>query len=264
MAGNGERTRCLKSEEHIEFLWQVKAMLLPLVDDSLKCWIDDSLRVNYIRGASTLSHTDSYKGNTTNFMFIAKEEGVEPGWLCYETWPVFKTSVVKLFGRLFVPHSYSEACNECKCIGLAPNGKGPMYYVFPASVTDLMEPHGKLDYGVVGWTVNGYIQLVPEYEGVCLCTAPLNFYGLKWDQLMENASEKKNRVYKKPHIRTVRLDKVNQWMEFRAYSFRYWWVGNPMTLRCHAFFRIFRQNPTSSNVNRKGQCKINYVDATDL
>ena len=36
-----------------------------------------------------------------------------------------------------------------------------------------------------------------------------------------------------------------------------------MTLRVHVFFRTLRQATPTSNVNRNGKYKINYVDASD-
>ena len=263
IAGNGKRKRCLKSEEYLSFLLHCKSMLSPLVDETLNLLMDDSLRINCIRGARTLAHTDSHKGNAPNFVFIVKELGVEPGWLCYDTFPVFKTSVVKLGGKLCIPHGYSEASNELKMIGADPRDETkPIYYVFSSSALDSIEPYGNLDFGVIGWKANGYLQIVPEHEGNCLCTSPLVFGELTWNEIIADASKQKNRVNKKPWKRIVHLDRVNVWQEFQAYCYRHWWVGNPGTLRYHAFFRTIRQCPTSSNINRKGKNKINYIDAT--
>lgn len=182
--------------------------------------------------------------------------------MCYDTFPVFKCSVVKLYGKLYIPHSYSEVSKEFKYIGVDPrNPQQPIYFIFPSSVLDSIEPYGNLDFGVIGWKANGYLQVVHEYKGCCLYTSPLVFCELTWKEIIAFAELPQNRVKDKPRKRLVRMDKVNVWQEVKAYRYRHWWCGNPMTLRYHAFFQTIRQAPTSSNIYRKGKHKINYVDA---
>ena len=82
-----------------------------------------------------------------------------------------------------------------------------------------------------------------------------------WKQVIGFAEM--DRVYKKPRRRQFYLDKTNTWIEFEATMYRHWWVGDPMTLRIHAFFRTIRQATTSSNVIRRGN-RINYIDAVDF
>ena len=81
MAGNGVRTLCKKSEKFLPFLMQVKSMVSPLVDPKQLPLMDDTLRCNVLCGAQTLAHTDSYRGNTPNLLFIVGNESAEPGWL---------------------------------------------------------------------------------------------------------------------------------------------------------------------------------------
>ena len=260
IAGNGERTMCKVSEQFIPFLLVVKEMLYPMLHPTLQPVMDETLRVNILCGARTLAHNDSFRGNTPNAVYIVHQQGVEPGHLCCDTFPDFKYSVVKLFGKLFIPFQCSEVSNECKCIGehpLKPNT--PCFFVFPLEVIDQMEPHGELDFGVIGWTTDGWIHVVPGYEDVCIYRAPLIFEKFKWQQVLGFAKP----VTKKPRKRIVKLDKLNTWMLFKACRHRHWWVGNPMTLRYHAFFRSIRETPTMSNIIRRGP-KINYIDAKDL
>ena len=258
-AGKGERTMCETSEKYLDFLLHVKQMLVPLVDQTLKLWMDESMRVNVLYGANTLAHTDSYRGNTPNFAYIVDNPHGKPGWLCYDKFPRFKVSVVKMNGQYYIPHGYSQASDEVRCIGSDPKDPTkPIYYVFESSAIDSMEPVGNLPYGVVGWKANGDIQVVPEYEGVCLYQKPLTFLTWKWKQVIEEALA--NPVANKPRKRIVKLDATGKWMEFRAYIYRHWWCGNPMVLRYHAFFRTIREVPTSSNIIRKGS-RINFIDA---
>ena len=259
-AGRGKRKMCEVSEQYLLFLQKVREMLMPMLHPTLQIVVDETMRVNILCGAKTLAHTDSFRGNTPNGLYIVQQQGLVPGYLCYDPFPKFKYSLVKLRGKLYIPHSFSEASNECRCIGEHPyQPNKPYYYVFPASVIDSMEPHGEFDLGVVGWTADGRLQYVPSYEEVCVYTAPMTFHTMTWNEAVAKAKP----VSKKPWKRVVVLKKLNTWMLFKAYMYRHWWVGNHMTLRYHVFFRSIREVPTSSNVNRKGQ-KINYVDARDL
>lgn len=261
LAGKGKRKMCEVSEQYIFFLEKVREMLMPMLHPTLQIVVDETMRVNILCGAQTLAHTDSFRGNTPNGLYIVKQQGIDPGYLCYDPFPKFKYSLVKLWGKLYIPHSFSQASNECRCIGEHPYiPNKPYYYVFPASVIDAMEPYGDFDLGVLGWTADGRLQYVPGYEDVCVYTAPMTFqHTMTWEEAVNYAKP----VTKKPWKRVVVLDKTNTWMLFNAYMYRHWWVGNNMTLRYHVFFRSIREVPTSSNVNRKGM-KINYVDASDL
>ena len=111
LAGKGTSTMCKLSQQHIDFLMLVKEMLLPKLHPTLQILVDDTMRLNILRGANTLAHTDSFRGNTPNFAYIHKEKGIEPGYLCYDNFPVFKYSVVEMLGQKFIPHSYSQASN---------------------------------------------------------------------------------------------------------------------------------------------------------
>jgi hypothetical protein len=257
LAGNGEKQMCDKSQKYLEFLLHVKEMLWPKVHETLKHLMDDSMRVNILCGAQTLPHTDSYRGNTPNFLYIVPDPKIEPGWLCYDRFPRFKVSVVKMAGQYYIPHSYSHASDEVRCIGCHPSiANKPIFYVFKSGAIDSMEAVGDLPYGVVGWKANGEIQVVPEFEDVCLYTKPLIFWTVSWNELVEEALKK---PAKKPTRRIVKLQATGKWHEFRAYTYRHWWAGNHIVERYHVFFRTIREVPTSSNLVRNGK-RINYID----
>ena len=74
IAGKGKRKMCKMSEQHLEFLTTVKQMLYPLVHSTLTLLMEETLRVNCLRGAQTLAHTDAQKGNAPNYMHIPKEK----------------------------------------------------------------------------------------------------------------------------------------------------------------------------------------------
>lgn len=267
-AGKGQRVMCKQSEKYLSFLLQVKEMLLdhPNIHSTVKLNIDECLRVNALYGARTLRHTDSFKGNTPNALFI-RSGNQEPGYLLYDRFPEFKSSVVKISVgaagyKYFVPHSYSEASDEIRCIGENPNKPGfPIFYIFPSSMIDAMEPVGKLGFAVVGWKANGKIQVVDDSGECTIYRAPLTFNEYTWAQLLYFAEENARmhpEQRKKPFIRIVILSKTDTWMVFDAWRYRHWWEGNHMVIRYHAFFRSIRQTPTSSNIIRKGK-RLNYI-----
>jgi hypothetical protein len=92
IAGKGERVMCKQSEKYLSFLLQVKEMLLlhPLIHWTVKLNIDECLRVNILCGAMTLSHTDSFRGNTPTALYICSGQH-EPGYLMYDRYPEFKS-----------------------------------------------------------------------------------------------------------------------------------------------------------------------------
>ena len=262
LAGKGEKQRCNVSERFLPFLLTVREMVMPFLEEELKLWVDDSLRINILCGARTLSHTDSYRGNTPNLLYIPGGQPGATGCLMYDTFPRFKCSVVTIHGEYYIPHNYSEASGEVRCIGEDPERKGfPIFVIFPMDALDAMLPVGDLSFGVVGWKRNGDINVIPEYEGVCLYTKPANggatiFLTKRWQEIIDEA--KSNPVLKRPRKRIVTLGDTDKWMQFRAYQYRHWWTGNPNLVRYHVFFRTVREVPTCSNIIRNGT-RINYI-----
>ena len=76
LAGKGERKMCENSEKYYKFLLIVKEMLMPHLHSTLQLLVDDTLRVNILRGARTKAHTDSFRGNTPNAIYIVKEDHI--------------------------------------------------------------------------------------------------------------------------------------------------------------------------------------------
>ena len=91
-----------------------------------------------------------------------------------------------------------------------------------------------------------------------LYEAPLSFFEVDWNDVMWQAF---NRRAVKPRQRLYTLDKRNDWQQFWAFQCRHWWVGDHNLVRFHAFFRTVRESPSSSNIVREGDTKINYIDA---
>jgi hypothetical protein len=94
LAGKGKRKMCEVSEQYILFLEKVREMLMPMLHPTLQVVVDETMRVNILCGAKTLAHTDSFRGNTPNGLYIVKQQGIVPGYLCYDPFPKFKYSLV--------------------------------------------------------------------------------------------------------------------------------------------------------------------------
>ena len=135
IAGKGERKMCKMSEKHIEFLHIVKACILPYIPEELWPLVEESMRTNLIFGADTLKHTDSFRGATPNLYFQPEQHQSKEGWLVYDVFPKFKSSLVVIDNKYYVPHGFSEVKNELRCMGENPMKPGyPIYFVFPLVV----------------------------------------------------------------------------------------------------------------------------------
>jgi hypothetical protein len=258
--GQGVRKLCRDSERHIAFLRKIEEQLKYKVHRTLRWLMDDTLRCNIIRGARTIDHTDTFKGNHYNWLYIdstSVAEGESPGCLVYDLFPRFRYSVIKLDGKYYIPKHYSGAADEVVLIGENPKKPGyPIYHIFPKNAIDRMEPVGDLPFGVVGWKANGDIQVIPEWEDVCLYESPFNPLTYKWDVVIQFALE---RPATKPKKRYILLNEMDKWQRFKAYMYRHWWIGNHLTTRFHVYFRSIRCATTSANVIRNGKGKPNFI-----
>ena len=259
-AGNGKRKMCLVSEQNIDFLKVVRDQLSEHVSPSLKALIEQSLRVNILCGASTISHTDAFRGYTPNFFYLPDQPNKNYGALVYDVYPVFKSSVVSINGKYFIPQGVSEASNELKCIGLHPKSKKITYFIFPWTHIDACDPVGNLSFGVVGFkTTSNSLQVIHKDKPAKLFESPLKFDEVTWETVLSDALDPKNRVLERPRNRQKILSDRNAWHKFNAWQYRHWWSEDPALIRIHAFFRTVRQVPTSSNLYRDPK-KINYID----
>ena len=97
------RTMSITSERNIEFLKAVERYLQKYYPVSKG--LEPYMRVSFIQGASTTEHTDTMRGPTPTFVFIQPHSNFH---LKVRNCPLFKASVVMLFGELYIPHQYRE------------------------------------------------------------------------------------------------------------------------------------------------------------
>jgi len=122
--------------------------------------------------------------------------------------PKFKTSVVRLDDKLYVPHGYSHISNEIRCIGTHPKDPTkPCYCTFHKAALDHMMTYGDLNYAIVGWTKDKGVDIVNDEGEVCICRPPLAFNSLSWTQVLEDA---KGNPVTKPKKRIICLQEENK------------------------------------------------------
>jgi hypothetical protein len=134
-----------------------------------------------LRGASTLTHTDSFKGVTNNYIIIQDDGncGEKCGGLVVHQFPLFRCSIVKYQGNFFIPMKISEAARTLTMIGFGDRSSEPVvkesaikngdsssesvektstrnntrtctWYQFDFSVAKSLEPYGNLPYAIIG------------------------------------------------------------------------------------------------------------------
>jgi hypothetical protein len=123
-----------------------------------------------LRGAATLTHTDSFKGVTDNYLLIQDDGlcGGKRGALVVDLFPLFRCSIVKYEGNFFIPMKISEATKTLTMIGfgdkasesLSKETSSATWFLFDFSVRQKLEAHGNLPFAVVG-VKKGKLQIVP-------------------------------------------------------------------------------------------------------
>jgi hypothetical protein len=157
-AKNG-RIRCLESDKLLHYLESVASCLLLIVRPELPEFLR-TLRVTVLRGAATLSHTDSFRGVTKNYLLIQDDGlcGWKRGALVLDLFPLFRCSVVMYEDSFFIPMKISQASNTLTMIGfgdraIAPSTKetsSATWYQFDFSVAKKLEAYGDLPFAVIG------------------------------------------------------------------------------------------------------------------
>jgi hypothetical protein len=157
-AKNG-RIRCLKSDKLLHYLESVASCLRLIVPPELLEFLR-TLRVNVLRGAATLSHTDSFKGVTKNYLLIQDDGlcGGKRGGLVVDLFPLFRCSIVTYEGNFYIPMKISQATNTLTMIGFGDRASEPLgketssatWYQFDYSVAQKLAAYGNLPFAVIG------------------------------------------------------------------------------------------------------------------
>jgi hypothetical protein len=188
-AANDGRTRCLVSQKNLDYLTAVKSSLEfgSLLPPQLTAPLRETMRLNLLRGAQTLWHTDAFKGATNNYLKIDDDgkSGDGVGFLTVDESISFRCSVVMYNDRLYLPVSYSEATKTLRMVGFGVRTE-PSYealeecadhatfYLFDSKVFNELTPYGNLPFAFVG-LLQGKLQVVDLDEELKLFESPLKF-----------------------------------------------------------------------------------------
>jgi hypothetical protein len=99
-------------------------------------------------GARTKLHIDNFNGPYKSYVMFHTNHP-NSCYLKYFLFPKFRTSIVILKGRHFIPVGYSER-NGIILIGLKNDSTDAQKCEVPVEAMDLLEPFGNPPYAVIG------------------------------------------------------------------------------------------------------------------
>ena len=226
------KSMCQDSKKHLTLLKLIECSLLASTKIAHPTTY---LRAQFLFGAQTKLHTDSFRGNWLSYI-IAFDAGYRLTVLLF---PNFRTSVVEVCGTNYIPLSYNSE-QGFLAITFEPNQ--PMKRVIlPSDSYKDCKPVGEFNFVVVGVKANGKIQVAPlGYE---YARTPKEYTHLTQEQAFEKMTVKKT----KPYRVYKTFDKVGVWNEFVAWQHIHWLSSGDNVRRISVFFRPLREVPTANN-----------------
>jgi hypothetical protein len=226
--------------------------LLKLIESSIKesTKIDHPttfLRAQFLYGAYTQKHTDSFRGNWYSYI-MAFDAGYELSIILF---PNFRTSVVEVSGSNYIPLSYSPL-RGFLAITFEDNQPMRRVILHPDAYKTCI-PVGDLDFVVVGVKATGRIQVAPL--GYKYAATPKDYDHLTQEQASRRMTEKTT----KPKKIFQTFDKLNIWKQFVPWQNIHWLSSGNNVRRVSVFFRPLREVPTSNNFIYK-EGKKNWED----
>jgi hypothetical protein len=200
------------------------------------------LRAQFLYGAQTQKHTDSFRGNWYSYI-MAFDVGYLLSVLLF---PNFRTSVVEVSGSNYIPLSYNSR-NGFLAITFEVNQ--PMKRVIlHTDAYKTCKPVGDFDFVVVGVKVDGRIQVAPL--GYNYAATPKVYDNLTQEQASQRMTVKKT----KPRKIFKSFDKVEVWNQFVPWQHIHWLTSGNNVRRISVFFRPLREVPTSNHfIHQEGQ-----------
>ena len=249
------------SPNRLSFLQQLKSSILSTgrlntrLISGLKEEHFETLRMNIVKGACTLKHTDVLRSSLLpNYCYFLspyqhKETTFE---LVIQTWPHFKTSVVWYKNKLCVPFEYNEGAKDedfnykekkggyLYMITLDNNNKASWLVLEPSQINEL-KPYYKLKDGfAIAGVKNGMVyylskkyKIYDEWNQVPLVSLVQIFENLQEDGTIDKPSRK--RFLKKSEFNTIH--KFNGWEHIHSCNYD---KSDLSTIRVHIFFRNIR------------------------
>jgi hypothetical protein len=261
------RFQCLKSIKYRKYLETIQSSLqsctqfpreyLPFLD---------CMRTSIVRGAETRSHTDALRGVTDNFIKIQDDRPGESkrGCLRIDKSVKYRCSVVLYKGNHYIPMSHRGAAgSEIMMIGvgrgqdlLSDDASCVTKHIFDSSIARELVTVGDLPFAVVGLLQHKNLQIIDFDASLKKYEFPLVFKMINFQSCVDSAVQMGT---VKPRNQFVYLAKRDVWLRFKGWKYSHCWVGDPLPIRHHAFFRLIRYPTPSANVITVGN-NINFVD----
>lgn len=249
------REMCVFSEKHIEFLKAIHSSIFYQYPKMRKI-TDQFMRVNLVAGAKTSPHTDTMRGATPNYFLVdapANDNSI-PFCLQVRKFPNFKTSVVLLDGKLFIPHKQKRS--HLILIGL--KNDNPHYYVYPTETIEKLEAYGDtVGYIVVGIKKN-QLQLMSDEYKVYETTKEMPLISIQ--DVFDIA---KRNPRKKPATMFSYHSKPGMWHTFVGWKHSHNLLQGTdhRGKRIHVFYRPVREETSAARLRttKANQEPINYT-----
>jgi hypothetical protein len=229
------RKRCIKSEEQLLWLEHIQRDLL----GSQTIEHDTShLRCQFIKGARTMQHTDSFRGNMESYLMPL---GVDFA-LYVKLWPNFKCSVIEIDGFQCIPFLFDS---DGLCVLNFDVFQGSNKFrkiLYPREALGKAKPIGDLPFVAVAPKGDG-LQIAPmKYQ---IESSPKNYPVIS----MEEAKLRMipNKSFPTKNLQVIK--KQFEWGSFIAWRNIHWANGDFSCPRLSIFFRPLRENPTGANMS---------------
>lgn len=250
------REMCLFSEKHFDFLQAIHSSIFYQYP-KLRRIVEEFMRVNMVLGAMSGPHTDTMRGATPNFMMVEspRDDGKYlPFTLAVRLFPNFKTSVVLLDGKTFIPHKLKRS--HLILIGLENNK--PHYYVYPAHTIERLEPYGDLDGCIVVGIKKNKLQVMSDEYKIYQSTSEMPL--LSVDEILAIAKEHKAT---KPYRMFMYLSEPLKWHKFFGWKHAHHLLKgcDHRVRRLHVFYRPVREETSAARIRtqKKDNKPINYT-----
>ena len=239
------REMCQFSEKHLLFLKLIHSSLYYKYP-KLRKITKEYMRVNLVAGAKTSPHTDTMRGATPNFFMVEapEDDNTVPFCLQVRKFPNFKTSVVLLEGKLFIPHKQKRS----HLILIGFKNDNPHYYVYPTETIEKVEPYGDIDGHIVVGIKEKKLQLMSDRYEVHETTKDMRL--LTMEQVIEIA--KRNPAIKPKPLFSYHSE-PEVWHSFVGWKHSHNLLkgSDYRKRRIHVFYRPVREETSSARLRNK-------------
>lgn len=199
------------------------------------------MRTQFQAGAKTEEHTDTMRGNTSSYLLIQPNSGFI---LRVRLFPLFRCSVVKYNGILYIPHSLSP--HQLVLIGEKDNQAH--FFVFSPMVIDKLQAHGNILKFIVVGIKSGKLQCLAAERLLEVIATPAILPCVSIQDAFKEAQEHPSKI---PRKKFMDLSKENMWLKFNGWMHAHRWqqYSNPICRRIYIFYRYIREETSSARLH---------------